>query len=200
MAAGKLCPQNRCPLCTHKGMQMSPSAEWTLRTDPHGTHARPPTCIECCSAMQLASIKSKTSRTNDRAHPHSCLVCLCESVRTCARVQKVCPKSWHRTSRTHEDDSGDCVRAELSVLKPHLRAQHGAATGDLIAALVPLMQLYNRGRRLCLTASNDEFLGLQLDFQLHILSSYRLHTVVWLFHYCLACWCSATTLKTHCLM
>lgn len=38
-AAGKLCPQNRCPLFTHNGMQISPIAEWTLRTDPHGTHS-----------------------------------------------------------------------------------------------------------------------------------------------------------------
>lgn len=86
MAAGKLCPQNRCPLFTHKGMQISPSAEWTLRTDPHGTHTHSQMCIECCTAMKLPSIKRKTSRTNDKAHPHSCFVCLCESVRMCVRV------------------------------------------------------------------------------------------------------------------
>lgn len=38
MAAGKLRPQKRCPLFLHKGMQISPNAEWTLRTDPHGAH------------------------------------------------------------------------------------------------------------------------------------------------------------------
>lgn len=61
-------------------MQISPSAEWTLRTDPHGTHTRSQTRIESCTAMQLPSIKRETSRTNDKAHPHSCLVCyVCES-------------------------------------------------------------------------------------------------------------------------
>lgn len=80
MAAGKLCPQNRCPLFMHKGMQISPDAEWTLRTDPHGTHTLSQMRIECCTAMQLPSIKRKTSRTNDKAHPHIC--CWSVSVRT----------------------------------------------------------------------------------------------------------------------
>lgn len=74
MAAGKLCPQNRCPLFTHKGMQISPSAEWTLRTDPHGAHDRSRTCIENCTAMQVPAIE-RQNRHSQRQGPPAQLFC-----------------------------------------------------------------------------------------------------------------------------
>lgn len=135
MAAGKLCPQNRCPLFTHKGMQISPSAEWTLRTDPHGTHTLSQMCMECCTAMKLPSIKRKTSRTNDKAHPHSCCVCC---VRACACVResehvrspkvifcydnKKSAKSLETAIHKHVHAN---IQSKHFISKPHLRAKYG---------------------------------------------------------------------------
>ena len=127
MAAGKLCPQNRCPLFTHKGMQISPSAEWTLRTDPHGTHPHSETHIESCTAMQLTSIKRKTSRTNDKDNAHSCFVCVCVwggggggarvYLSTCSHQvsfftmkTKTLLKVW-RTTHTHTHTSRNTTKA-----------------------------------------------------------------------------------------
>lgn len=49
-------------------MQISPNAEWTLRTDPHGTHSLySETRFGSSTMMQVP--KRKTSTTNE-AHPH----------------------------------------------------------------------------------------------------------------------------------
>lgn len=56
-------------------MQISPNAEWTLRTDPHGTHSLySETRIGSSTMMQVP--KRKTSTTNE-AHPHSVCVHWC---------------------------------------------------------------------------------------------------------------------------
>lgn len=88
MAAGKLCPQNRCPLFIHKGMQISPSAEWTLRTDPHGTHTHSQTRIESCTAMQLPSITKKKQAGLMARPTRTAVLFVC--VRVCVSGQCVC--------------------------------------------------------------------------------------------------------------
>lgn len=129
MAAGKLCPQNRCPLFIHKGMQISPSAEWTLRTDPHGTHSHSQMCIEGCTAMQLplkekqAGLMTRPTRT---AVLFVCVrvcvplfVSMCVSLSTCGR------QGSFSTMTTTRKKFGLSVKSSNHTYTPTLTGKHG---------------------------------------------------------------------------
>lgn len=145
MAAGKLCPQNRCPLFIHKGMQISPSTEWTLRTDPHGTHTHTQMCIEGCTAMQLplkekqAGLMTRPTRT---AVLFVCVrvcaslfVCMCVSFSTCGRqgsfstmttTTKKFGLSVKSSNHTHPHPLANTARQlKHLVLQTHHRAKNG---------------------------------------------------------------------------
>lgn len=111
-------------------MDTENGSTWQLHTHTHSQ-----TYIESCAALQLPL--RKVSRTNNKAHPHSCLFVQAKHVQSSRVIFHHDKRSLVKILRTQAAHIRRYTHTQTynQSTSTHQRAQYGVPTGDLIFAV-----------------------------------------------------------------